>query len=84
MLIADARVGGRVSRAGSKVKDETGVGECQEERSNRQRMLEMVNMEAWDTLMVDEVLVFCGGVNMARADAGDVGSRRAVGKERIF
>lgn len=58
-------------------------GNVEEKDLNRQRMLEKVNMEVWDTLMVDEVLVFCGGVNMARADAGDVGSGRAVGKERI-
>lgn len=33
MLIANARVGGRVSRAGSKEKNKTKVGECREEKS---------------------------------------------------
>ncbi len=58
-------------------------GNVEKKNLNRQRMLEKVNMEAWDTLIVNEVLVFCGGVNMARADTGDVSSRRAVRKERM-
>lgn len=82
VLIADAGVGGRVSRAGSKVKDDAGVGECRGERS---KVTEDAGAgeygDVGSTLTVDEVLASCGGVNMARADAGDGGRGMAVGSK---
>lgn len=82
VLIGDAGVGGRVSRAGSKVKDDAGVGECRGERS---KVTEDAGAGEYggvgSTLVVDEVLAFCRGVNMAKADAGDGGRGRAVGSK---
>lgn len=82
VLIADAGVGGRVSRAGSKVKDGAGVGEC---RGVRSKVIEDAGAGEYggvgSTLTVDDVLAFCGVGYMARADAGDGGCGRAVGSK---
>lgn len=65
------------------MEDETGVGKCRGERSKSTEDAGEGGYGGVGYVVVDEVLVFCGGVNMARADAGDVGSGRAVGKERM-
>lgn len=82
-LIDDDGVGGRVSRASSKVKDDAGVGEC---RGVGCRVTENAGGGEYrgggSTLTVDDVLAFCGGVRcLARADARDGGRGRAVGSK---
>ena len=67
VLIVDAGVGGRVSGAGSKVKDDAGAGEC---RGVKSKVTE------------DAGAGESGGVgHMATADNGDGGSGRAMGSK---
>lgn len=80
-LIADAGVAIRVSRAGSKVKDDAGAGERRGVKSN---VTEDAGAGEFggvgSTLTVDDVLASCGGVGyIARANAGDGGCGRVVG-----
>ena len=78
MLIADAR---RVSRASSKMKDETGVGECREERS---KSTEDAGEGEYGGVGYVDGRLSLSFLRRSEHGQGDVGSRRAVGKERLF
>lgn len=83
VLIDDDEVGGQVSRAGSKVNEDAGVGEC---RGVRSKVTEDAGADEYggggSTLTVNDLLAFCEGVvSMVRADAGDGGRGRALGSK---
>lgn len=83
VLIVDAGVGGRVSRTGSKVKDDAGAGEC---RGMKSKVTEDAGAGEYEgarsTLTVDNVSAGFGGVGYrATADTVDGGCGRVVGSK---